>query len=178
MSDVGEAAKVVTRRRMELASAIGRVQSQTRKTMYQTDALHANALDSALALADAKRDKQESYRYLQEALQQYWDLGGRNIVILRRFDWRSEAYCMLTNRNRNSHDPNFFPEVGNKADMQGRAKGKCFSCNVRTECLDWAFEVEGLAADQHHRYGIYGAMNPAERTAEGRNRIAEKENDQ
>lgn len=75
----------------------------------------------------------------------------------------------MDNENPKSHDPNFYPEVGNKADMRGRAKGKCFACPVRSDCLEWALQLEGNA-DANHRYGILGGLDPAERAAEFRNR--------
>jgi hypothetical protein len=87
--------------------------------------------------------------------------------------WRDQARCLIPGGI--SHDPDFFPEVGDKADMRRRAKSKCFACNVRTECLDWALKAEGRASAQD-RYGIFGAMEPTERYHEFRNREAEEAN--
>ncbi len=84
-------------------------------------------------------------------------------------EWRTRAKCLLDNDNPNSHNPDFYPEVGAKAEMRQRAKGKCFMCAVRSDCLEWAMETEG-AASTEHRYGILGALDPAERAAEYRNR--------
>lgn len=90
-------------------------------------------------------------------------------------DWREQAKCLLDNPNPESHDPDFFPEVHRKPEMRSRAKAKCFSCEVRSDCLEWAMAAEG-DADANHRYGIAGGMDPTQRAMERRFRRTEERN--
>jgi len=62
-------------------------------------------------------------------------------------DWRSAGLCAQT-------DPEaFFPEKGGSTRD---AKAVCRSCEVRTECLEFA-----LANDE--RFGIWGGLSERER---------------
>jgi len=62
-------------------------------------------------------------------------------------DWQDRALCAQT-------DPEaFFPEKGGSTR---EAKKVCLSCDVRSECLDYA-----LANDE--RFGIWGGLSERER---------------
>ena len=61
--------------------------------------------------------------------------------------WQEQALCAQT-------DPEaFFPEKGGSTR---EAKKICLSCEVRTECLEYA-----LASDE--RFGIWGGLSERER---------------
>jgi len=61
--------------------------------------------------------------------------------------WQERALCAQT-------DPEaFFPEKGGSTR---EAKRVCLSCDVRSECLEYA-----LAHDE--RFGIWGGLNESER---------------
>lgn len=71
--------------------------------------------------------------------------------------WREDALCRQT-------DPElYFPERGGSTRD---AKDTCMSCEVRTECLDFA-----LATDQRH--GIWGGVSERELRRLARARRAE-----
>jgi WhiB family redox-sensing transcriptional regulator len=71
-------------------------------------------------------------------------------------DWRDSALCAQT-------DPDeFFPEKGGSTRD---AKKVCRSCDVRTECLEYALET-----DQKH--GIWGGLSERERRRLRRGEIA------
>ena len=62
-------------------------------------------------------------------------------------DWQERALCAQT-------DPEaFFPEKGGSTR---EAKKVCLSCDVRTQCLEYA-----LANDE--RFGIWGGLSERER---------------
>jgi WhiB family redox-sensing transcriptional regulator len=64
-------------------------------------------------------------------------------------DWVDYAACAET-------DPEaFFPENGNQRFITA-AKKVCATCEVQTECLQYAFEVD----EQH---GIWGGLTALER---------------
>jgi WhiB family redox-sensing transcriptional regulator len=66
---------------------------------------------------------------------------------LEEFGWQERALCAQT-------DPEaFFPEKGGSTR---EAKKVCLSCDVRSECLDYA-----LANDE--RFGIWGGLSERER---------------
>lgn len=61
--------------------------------------------------------------------------------------WAEDALCVQT-------DPEaFFPDKGGTTR---EAKRVCLSCEVRTECLDYAL-------DNDERYGVWGGMSERER---------------
>ena len=61
-------------------------------------------------------------------------------------DWRDEAYCKDT-------DPSLFFDDTNK----NLAKAYCRLCEVQQECLDYAI-------NNSERYGVYGGLDPSERS--------------
>jgi WhiB family redox-sensing transcriptional regulator len=62
-------------------------------------------------------------------------------------DWQDRALCAQT-------DPEaFFPEKGGSTR---EAKRVCRSCDVRTECLEFALEND-------ERFGIWGGLSERER---------------
>ena len=62
-------------------------------------------------------------------------------------DWQDRALCAQT-------DPEaFFPEKGGSTR---EAKRICSSCEVRTECLDYALQND-------ERFGIWGGLSERER---------------
>jgi WhiB family redox-sensing transcriptional regulator len=62
-------------------------------------------------------------------------------------DWQDQALCAQT-------DPEaFFPEKGGSTR---EAKRVCRSCEVRSECLEYALEHD-------ERFGIWGGMSERER---------------
>ena len=61
--------------------------------------------------------------------------------------WQEQALCAQT-------DPEaFFPEKGGSTR---EAKRVCLSCDVRTDCLEYALE-------QDERFGIWGGLSERER---------------
>lgn len=63
------------------------------------------------------------------------------------FGWQERALCAQT-------DPEaFFPEKGGSTR---EAKKVCLSCDVRSECLDYALEND-------ERFGIWGGLSERER---------------
>ena len=61
--------------------------------------------------------------------------------------WQEKALCAQT-------DPEaFFPEKGGSTR---EAKGVCSSCEVRSECLEYALEND-------ERFGIWGGLSERER---------------
>lgn len=62
-------------------------------------------------------------------------------------DWQERALCART-------DPEaFYPEKGGSSR---EAKRVCMSCEVRTECLDYALEND-------ERWGIWGGLSERQR---------------
>jgi WhiB family redox-sensing transcriptional regulator len=62
-------------------------------------------------------------------------------------DWRKLANCRSVNPDI------FFPERGGTAR---EAKAICAGCEVRQECLDYAFA-------HHEKFGVWGGMAERER---------------
>lgn len=78
-------------------------------------------------------------------------------------DWRDLAACA-------DHDPDlFFPagETGPAADQIRRAKEICASCDVTSECLEYAIETNQSA-------GIWGGLTEDERRPVRRRWLAER----
>ena len=75
-------------------------------------------------------------------------------------EWRSRAACR-------GLDVNFFyPEKFTGQPQTKLARDLCFTCTVRTECLD-----DALAT--HDKWGVRGGMSPNERRVEARRRRRE-----
>lgn len=72
--------------------------------------------------------------------------------------WTEEAEC------RGVPTEVFFPEIiGDVTDRPyQQAKKFCAVCVVRQQCLAEAMEVE---KDLPYRFGVFGGLNPRERTA-------------
>lgn len=80
-----------------------------------------------------------------------WSLGAAGPVLAAGdgADWRDFALCAET-------DPEaFFPEKGGSTR---EAKKVCRSCEVRTECLEYALGNPDLT-----QFGIWGGLSPQER---------------
>lgn len=67
-------------------------------------------------------------------------------------DWRADALCAEIDLEI------FFPGKGGDGAREARAV--CTLCQVRAECLQFALDVEL----DSYRYGIYGGLNPRERS--------------
>ncbi len=66
---------------------------------------------------------------------------------IEELTWQEQALCAQT-------DPEaFFPEKGGSTR---EAKRVCLSCDVRTDCLEYALE-------QDERFGIWGGLSERER---------------
>jgi WhiB family redox-sensing transcriptional regulator len=66
-------------------------------------------------------------------------------------DWMDNAACIGVNPEV------FFPGKGQR-DLEARKY--CNQCQVRAECLEFAFTIEHTMHGYHH-YGIYGGTGPA-----------------
>lgn len=69
-------------------------------------------------------------------------------------DWRQASRCL------GASPDDFFPIGQGQAarEQAERAKGVCFRCAVREQCLDWA-----MAGDIQH--GVFGGLDEDERRA-------------
>ncbi|TDC48851.1 WhiB family transcriptional regulator [Micromonospora sp. KC207] len=69
------------------------------------------------------------------------------LVLNRPPEWQEQALCSQT-------DPEaFFPEKGGSTR---EAKRICSRCEVKTECLEWALEID-------ERFGVLGGLSERER---------------
>jgi WhiB family redox-sensing transcriptional regulator len=106
--------------------------------------------NEAYIIAGAKTRTQASLAVL---------LGG---AALEETEWMALAHCA------GEDGPSMYPDPSDKAGEEA-AKGECFACVVRSECLAYAL-------DKGEQHGIWGGLNTDERRAarrrENRARLA------
>jgi len=102
------------------------------KVIGRTGATEVDALAGLLAIADPQPGEQDTILPLS---------------VVEGMEWQARALCAQT-------DPEaFFPEKGGSTRD---AKRVCLSCDVRSECLEYALEND-------ERFGIWGGLSERER---------------
>lgn len=91
---------------------------------------------------ERKKQREKAMAEIMEA----WSL------VEKSFDWQDDAACATTGENEW-----FFPEgPGNPTVKFNKAKEVCSSCNVVSECLNFA-------VSNKFDYGVWGGLTPEER---------------
>lgn len=73
----------------------------------------------------------------------------------RSHEWQDDAACL-------GIDPEMFFTDGGPVPAQILAI--CNGCTVRTECLDFAMDIEGEHVGHRHRQGVFGGLSGLERS--------------
>jgi WhiB family transcriptional regulator, redox-sensing transcriptional regulator len=95
----------------------------------------------------AQRATGRTHRYKVEEASTVHEFDVLDMTDTDELTWQERALCAQT-------DPEaFFPEKGGSTR---EAKKVCLSCEVRTECLEYALEHD-------ERFGIWGGMSERER---------------